>query len=504
MEANTMSQAVTASEQPRRYGHWIGGRETGSPSIERHSPATGRLLATFAAGNDTDVDVAVKTARAAFEKSGWATRSGAERALVLSAWADFVAADAERLARIEAEEVGKPIKYARGEVGYSVQMIRYAAALAYQLKGDIFNNLGPGALGLVTREPRGIIGMIVPWNFPLVCLIQKLPFALATGCATVIKPSELTSGTTLEVARLAAKAGVPDGLINVVTGSGDPVGKAISLHPDVDMLSFTGSTTVGRQIAMAAAARIIPVSLELGGKGANIVFEDADINQALDGALFGGMLNQGQECCAGSRLLVHESIADGFLEQLVGRAAKIRVGDPLDDATDIGPMIHAQQRRRVMSFIEGAQGAGARTLIGGRPLAGATYDKGHFIGMSILDKVSPQMDIFRREVFGPVLTVTRFRTDDEALALANDTVYGLASGVWTGSLERAHRISAGIKTGTVYVNTYLESAMQLPFGGWRESGLGHEMGLEGLLEFTKIKSTFIKLSGRALALPHTA
>jgi acyl-CoA reductase-like NAD-dependent aldehyde dehydrogenase len=246
------------------------------------------------------------------------------------------------------------------------------------------------------------------------------------------------------------------------------------------------------------------VSLELGGKGANIVFEDADVNQALDGALFGGMLNQGQECCAGSRLLIHESIAEPFLSQLVARAARIRVGDPLDEKTDMGPMIHDRQRGRVLEFIQGAQQAGAKTLFGGKPLTGSGYDHGHFIGMTILDRVTPELDIFRREVFGPVLTVTRFRTDAEALELANDTAYGLASGLWTSRLDRAHEFSARIRTGNVYVNTYLETAMQLPFGGWKESGLGHELGLKGLLEFTKTKSTFFKLSGRTLTLPHTA
>lgn len=487
----------------RRYGHWIGGAEIGSPSIERHSPAHGRPLAVFAAGDAGNVDFAVRAARDAFLNSGWRAKAGAARAQTLNAWADLIEKHAERLAIIEAEEVGKPIKYARGEVGHSVALIRYAAALAWQIKGDVFSDIGPGALGLVTREPRGVIGMIVPWNFPLVTLIQKLPFALASGNTAVIKPSELTSGTALEVAKLAHEAGIPDGVINIVTGYGDVVGEALSTHPDVDMLSFTGSTVVGRKIAKAAAERIIPVGLELGGKGANIVFADADLDQALDGVLFGTILNQGQECCAGARLLVQDSIADDFLAQLVRRAGKIVTGLPLDEATDLGPLIHQKHRERVLAHIQAATAAGAKLLIGGEAMTGDAYAAGFFVPTTIVDGVTPAMDIFRQEVFGPVLTVTRFETDAEALELSNDTEYGLASGFWTNDLSRAHAMAAQMKTGNIYVNTFLETAMQLPFGGWKNSGLGREVGLEGLLEFTQTKSTYFKLSGRTLTLPHT-
>ena len=487
----------------RRYGHWIGGREIGEPIIERRSPAHGRPLAIFAAGTHADVDAAVRAARVAFAASDWRSRAGAERGQRLNAWADLIEAHAERLAIIEAEEVGKPIKYARCEIGHSVALIRYAAALAWQIKGDVFSDIGPGALGLVTREPRGVIGMIVPWNFPLVTLIQKLPFALASGNTAVIKPSEFTSGTALEVAKLAQDAGVPDGVINIVTGNGHIVGDALSAHPGVDMLSFTGSTTVGRKIAKAAAERIIPVSLELGGKGANIVFADADLDQALDGVLFGTILNQGQECCAGARLLVEDSIADDFLQQLLSRAKKVVTGLPLDNVTDLGPLIHRTHMDRVLAHIQTANASGAKVLIGGEAMTGSDYEAGFFVPTTIVDGVTPAMNIFREEVFGPVLTVTRFSSDAEALALSNDTEYGLASGFWTRDLCRAHAMAAGMQTGNIYVNTFLETAMQLPFGGWKNSGLGREVGIEGLLEFTQTKSTYFRLASRTLAMPHT-
>ena len=498
-----MQQTGEDGHAPRRYGHWIGGLEIGEPSIERRSPAHGGSLAFFAAGTRSDVDAAVKAARGAFAASGWRSKAGAERGQVLNAWANLVEANSERLAIIEAEEVGKPIKYARGEVAHSVALIRYAAALAWQIKGDVFSDIGPGALGLVTREPRGVIGMIVPWNFPLVTLIQKLPFALASGNTAIIKPSEMTSGTALEVAKLAQDAGIPDGVINVVTGHGNSVGEAISTHPDVDMLSFTGSTVVGRKIAKAAAERIIPVGLELGGKGANMVFADADLDQALDGVLFGTILNQGQECCAGARLLIQDSIADEFLRQLIGRAEKVVTGMPLDDSTDLGPLIHQKHMEGVLAHVEAATAAGAQVLIGGNAMTGSGYAAGFFVPTTIVDGVTPAMDIYRQEVFGPVLTVTRFSTDAEALALSNDTDYGLASGFWTSDLSRAHMVAGGMKTGNIYINTYLETAMQLPFGGWKNSGLGREVGLAGLLEFTQSKSTYFKLSGRTLTLPHT-
>ncbi|HXH04013.1 MAG TPA: aldehyde dehydrogenase family protein [Candidatus Competibacteraceae bacterium] len=490
----------------RRYDNWINGSwkvASSEGSIDRYSPAHGQWVASFAKSDAEDVDRAVSAARAAFESRAWPDLPGSEKSAILNKWAALIERNRDRLAEIEAEESGKPIRYARGEVAWAAEMARFAAALAWHLKGEAFTNLGDDKLGLVTREPRGVVGMIVPWNFPLVCLFQKLPFALAAGCTTVIKPSELTAGTALEVAALAAEAGIPAGVINVVTGSGRVVGEALTAHPRVDMLSFTGSTAVGKHIARQAADRVGRVALELGGKAANIVFADADIEAALDGVLFGFLLNQGEECAGGARLLIEERIADDFLEQLVARAKRVRVGLPLDEATDVGALIHEQHMNTVLEYIEAGKAEGARLLVGGERLKGSVYDQGFFVGPTIFADVRPDMKIFREEIFGPVLCVTTFKTVDEAVELANDTHYGLANGLWSKDIDKVHQVSRRLKSGTVYVNTYLETAMQMPFGGYKESGLGRELGLDALHEYTEVKSTFIKLGARTPALPHT-
>lgn len=490
----------------RQYENWIDGGWVGVPeeqSIERRSPAHGALLAAFSNSTIAHVDAAVAAANRALRRSeSWSDLSGGERAHLINKWLDLIAADLERLAVIEAEETGKPIRFARGEIAWSIELGRYAAALAWQIPGEALSHTGASNLGLVTRSPRGVVGMIVPWNFPMVTLFQKLPFALAAGCTCVIKPSELTSGTALEVAALAGKAGIPSGVINVVTGTGARVGEALIDHPDVQMISFTGSTAVGRRIAHRAGEQLKRVSLELGGKAANVVFADADIDAALDGILFGYILNQGEECVQGSRLIVEEKIARSFVERLVARSAAVRVGMPLDEATDMGALIHEQHMNKVLGHIETAKREGAKLACGGGRIKDDGLEKGWFVAPTIFADVRPDMTLFREEIFGPVLGVTTFRTMDEAIALANDTKYGLGNGVWTKDVDKALLVSKKLRSGTVYVNTYLETAVQLPFGGVGQSGLGRENGMEGLLEFMDVKSTFVKLGKRADALPH--
>lgn len=490
----------------RRYNLWIDGQWQPASSgqyIGRQSPAHGDLLAEFAAGSASDLDKAVKAARAKFDDRSWSRLPSATRAAKLNAFAALIERDAEKLARIEAEEVGKPIRYARGEVGAAVDLTRYAAALAWQLGGDAFNHLGEDKLGLVTREARGVVGMIVPWNFPLVTLFQKLPYALAAGCTVVIKPSELTSGTALEIAVLAKEAGIPDGVINVVTGTGAEVGESMSTHPQIDMVSFTGSTQVGKRIARNAADSVKRVALELGGKAANVVFADADLDAALDGVLFGTILNQGEECVAGTRLLIEESVADQFVSALVERAKRVVVGLPLDDRTDVGALIHEAHLHKVLEYIEVGRQDGAILATGGNRVTAGGLDKGFFVDTTIFTGVTPEMRIFREEIFGPVLTVTTFKTLDEAVELANDTNYGLGNGLWTKDIDKAIAVSQRLNSGTVFVNTYLETSPQLPFGGFKESGIGRENGLDGLLEYTEVKSTFIKLGSRTPLLPGT-
>jgi betaine-aldehyde dehydrogenase len=489
----------------RSYNLWIGGRDVaaeGGAGTVRRSPAHGAELARFALGSAADLDRAVAAARAAQES--WSDRNAMERAALLTRLADLMQAGLDRLAEIEAEEVGKPIRDGRGEIAHSINLTRYAAALAWEIPGRAQTHHGTSALGIVSYEPIGVVGMITPWNFPAVTLFQKLPYALAAGCTVVIKPSEMTAGTTLEVARLATEAGFPDGVINVVTGKGSVVGNAMVDHPDVDMISFTGSTEVGRAIGEKCARQVKRAGLELGGKAANIVFADADLDDALDGVALGTILNQGEECVAGTRLLVEKSIAETFTRKLADRLSRLRVGLPLDPQTDMGAMIHEDHMKAVLAHVETARREGADVVAGGMRLTGGIYDKGFFIAPTILGKVTPEMSYFREEVFGPVISVTAFETVDEAVALANATEYGLGNGLWTKDLDKAHQVSKRLRSGTVWVNTYLDGAPQMPFGGYKRSGLGRENGREGLIEFMQVKSTFFRLGKRAKALPHAA
>jgi len=489
----------------RKYDHWMNGREhAGSgETIERQCPGDGKPVASFAAGTARDVEAAINAAEAGFSSRIWSDTPATERARILNRWADLIDQHLESLAKIEAEESGKPIRFARDEVHWSAEITRFAASLAHTRHGDAITDLGGSAIGLVSVEPAGIIGMIVPWNFPMVTLFQKLPFALAAGCTAVIKPSEMTSGTALETARLAGEAGIPEGVINIVTGSGAVVGEAILKDPRIRVVSFTGSTRVGRQIGARVGGRLGRVALELGGKAANIVFANADLDAAADGVLFGAVLNQGEECAAGTRLLVERSIADSFVAELVKRAGKVRVRHPLDPEGDLGALIHEDHLDSVLGHIRRALGDGAILACGGERLSGGALGDGFYLAPTILTEVTQAMPIFREEVFGPVLTVTPFDTQDEAIALANDIDYGLANGVWSQNVNTIHQVSRRLQSGTIYANTYLETAPQLPFGGFKHSGLGREMGLRALDEFSEYKSTFLRLGKRPFSLEHT-
>jgi acyl-CoA reductase-like NAD-dependent aldehyde dehydrogenase len=487
---------MTTTAAVRTYGHLIDGAErAGAELIDRRSPGTGALVAQFAAGSADDAQAAIAAARRAFDAGPWPRLSGSERARVLLDWAAAIRERGEQLARIDAEEVGKPIRLARGDLAVTAGHFEYAAGLAQELRGDAYTNMGHQYLGMVLREPVGVAGLIMPWNFPALTFGQKVPYALAAGCTVVAKPSEFTSGSSLEIARLGAEVGVPDGALNVVTGYGAPVGQQIADSAAVDFVSFTGSTATGRRIAAAAAASTKRVALELGGKGANVVFADADLDDAIDGALFAVFFNSGECCVAGSRLLVQESIADAFVERLVRRAEKLRVGPPFDEQADVGALIHAQHAEKVLDYVASGEREGARLLTGGRRLDGE-HAAGVFVAPTIFDGVGPQMRIFREEIFGPVLSVARFADEAEAITLANDTSYGLGNSIWTRSIDTALRMTRALRSGLVWVNTTIDGGPQLPFGGVKSSGYGREMGRAGLEEYTELKSCLIRIGRR--------
>lgn len=502
-----VSMPERRSAGTRDYQHFVEGRWEASAdrrSCERSNPATGEVVARFALATSADIDRAVAAARRAFDEGLWPRMSGQERAGVLFRWAQLMETEFTRLVEIEIEEVGKPRRFVEADVVTAIALIRHAASMAAQLHGEAYTNLHPAKTGLVLREPVGVVGVIIPWNFPIEIFAKKVPFALAAGCSIVAKPSELTSGSALEAARLASEAGLPAGVLNVVTGTGMDAGDPLTRHAGIDMVSFTGSTAVGQRIIANSAHPIKRVTLELGGKSANIVFADADLESAIGGTLKAIFAFQGQCCVAGSRLLVHRSVARAFTDNLCARAGALKIGNPCERTTDIGAMVSERQLERVIGFIRRAPAEGCRLIAGGEQVSPGIGMTDNFVAPTIFDDVSPGTELFSEEVFGPVLAITPFDEPEEAIRLANDTRYGLANTLWTRSLETAMTATRQLKSGVVWVNTTLDGAPQLPFGGVKASGYGRELGNAGLEDFTAIKTVLISTTRYEPAFPSGA
>jgi acyl-CoA reductase-like NAD-dependent aldehyde dehydrogenase len=459
-------------------------------AIERRNPAHDVAVSRYPRATAADVDVAVAAAAAAAEKRVWSGMSGAQRAKVLLDVARRIEENLEEFRRVESLECGKPVTNAEREVRGAIAHWEYAATLARHTYGDTYDNLGGGQMGLILREPYGVVAMITPWNYPLLIISQKLPFALAVGCCAVIKPSELTSGTTLLLGRILLEAGVPPGVVSVLPGYGHDVGAALCADPRVDMISFTGSTRVGKEIAAKAGAALKKLSLELGGKSAHIVCADADLETAAQKVVIGATRNAGQACVSGSRLLVERSIAREFLERVKAGMLAVRVGDPLDPATEMGPLISPAQFDRVSGYIAAGQRDGAAYW--SRPSDGPA--RANYVQPGLFTQVDPKMSIAQEEIFGPVLSAIEFETVDQAIAIANGTPYGLSAGVWTRDLDKAFRFGRGLRAGTIEVNTYMAGTPELPLTGHKERGSGHERGRFAVDEFTELKTIHLQLN----------
>ncbi|WP_282608639.1 aldehyde dehydrogenase [Pelagibius sp. Alg239-R121] len=477
--------------------HFIDGKWCNRESVDRLnvvSPIDGGHLTSLARGSAADIDMAVAAARRSFESGRWSNAPPVHRKKVLLRLADLVEAHALELAVLGVRDNGTEISMAyKAEPGSAAGTFRYYAEAIDKVYGEISPS-GPDVLGLIHREPLGVVGAVVPWNFPLMIGAWKLAPALAAGNSVVLKPPETASLTLLRLAELAAEAGLPDGVLNVVTGEGPVVGEALGLHMDVDALVFTGSGGVGRRLLdYAARSNLKRVYLELGGKSPNIVFADApDLEKAAKVSAFGIFRNAGQVCVAGSRLLVEDSIHDAFVEKLVSYAEKIRVGDPLDLGTEMGAVSNDAQLHRDLLCIESAQSQGAHLVTGGARILEETG--GSYLQPTIFDEVTPDMTLAQEEVFGPVLAVQRFQDAEEAVALANGTSYGLAAAVWTSDLSRAHRMVRAVRAGVVHVNTYGGADMTVPLGGTKQSGNGHDKSLYALEKYSNLKTAWIALA----------
>lgn len=460
--------------------------------FETRNPATGDLLARVAQGGAEDVDRAVKAARAAFE-GPWRRMKPVERQRIMLRLADLVEEHFEELAMLDTLDLGAPVSRTILGKGRAGALLRYYAGQATLIAGDTLPNSAPGdVLSHTLKEPIGVVAAINPWNGPIGMSVWKAAPVLASGCTMVMKPAEQTPLSALRFGELCLEAGVPEGVINVLTGLGD-AGAALSSHPGIDKIAFTGSTGVGEKILHAAASTMKRVSVELGGKSPNIVFADADLDKAVPAAAMAVFANAGQICSAGTRLFVQRSIHDEFMARLADYTRTIRVGDPLDPETQIGPVVSAPQMDRILSFIDGAGQEGAHTLVGGARMAGAGLDKGFFVEPTIFTGVADDMTIAREEVFGPVLCAFAFDTVEEVLARANATPFGLGSGVWTRDLSTAHRMARGIQAGSVWVNCYQMLDPGVPFGGYKLSGFGRESGPHHIEDYLETKSVWINL-----------
>ncbi|HEV8546330.1 MAG TPA: aldehyde dehydrogenase [Candidatus Limnocylindrales bacterium] len=488
---------VTAAIPSLRTDAFIDGQFHEAASGERfvtENPATGQPIARIAAGDAADIDAAVRAARRAFDDGRWSRRSPADRKAVLLRFADLLEANLEELALLDSLEAGKPITDCREvDVPDTVRTFRWFA----EAIDKIFDNVaptGPEALGLIVREPVGVVGAVLPWNFPLLMAAWKAAPALAAGNSMVIKPAELTSLSTLRLAELAAEAGLPEGVLNVVPGLGETAGQALGRHMGVDMVSFTGSTEVGRYfLKYAAESNLKQITLECGGKSPQVILADPpDLDIVAEQVLVAGLMNMGENCSCGSRVIVHRSVHDALIERLVDQSAAWTVGDPQDPSTRLGPMIEKPHLDKVLGYIAAGRADGARVVAGG----GRTLEEtgGYFVAPTIFDDVRNDMKIAREEIFGPVISTIPFDTEEEAIALANETNYGLAASLYTTNLDRAIRVARAIKAGTVSVNSYSEGDVSTPFGGYKESGFGgRDKGLESFDQYTEKKTIWFTL-----------
>jgi aldehyde dehydrogenase (NAD+) len=469
-------------------GEFVDSAEGGR--IQVLNPHDNSLLAEVSEARQVDVDRAVEAARRAFP--AWKRMSAAERGRLLLKLADAIEADAEYLAKLETLDTGHPIRDTRGLDGpRTAATFRYYAGMADKIDGRVAP-VEAGFLNYITREPVGVVGQIVPWNFPLMFTGWKLGPALATGNTVVLKPAELTPLTTLRVAHLIAKVGVPPGVVNILPGYGHVAGQYLAEHPGVDKIAFTGSTVTGKKIVQASAGNLKRVQLELGGKGANIVFDDAPLEAAVNGSAFAIFHNQGQACIAGSRLLLQEKIADEFLDRFLALAKSIRVGNPLDPQTEMGPLTSPAHRERVINYIQIAREQGSSVLTGGKAPSDAALQAGCYIEPTVVT-AQPADRVCQEEVFGPFVSITRFKDEADVIQVANSTMYGLGGGLWTRDLQRAHRMAAAIQSGMVWINTYKRVNPNSPFGGVGQSGYGRDLGLESIQEYTYPKSVWVNV-----------
>ncbi len=465
--------------------------------FETLNPATGEVLARIGEADGDDVNEAVAAARAAFA-GVWGRTGASERERILRGIAGLIETHQAELARLETLDTGKPIREAgRIDIPAAARAFYYYAGLATKIEGSVYP--APGNFLIYgQREPLGVIAQIVPWNFPLLLASWKIAPALACGNTVVLKPSELTPLTALRLAELCAEAGVPPGVVNVLPGYGPTAGAALVRHPGVDKVAFTGSVATGQFIMREAAATLKKVTLELGGKSPNIFFSDTNLDSAIEGALFGIFYGQGEVCQAGSRIFVERKLYDPFLERLVNRARQIAPGDPLDERTQLGPLVSAVHRERVLGYVATAEQEGAKILCGGTVPDDPRLKTGFFMQPTVIEAPNPSITVCQEEIFGPVVTVTPFESEEQVVAWANDVKYGLAGGVWTSDVRRAHHLASQLKAGTVWINAYNMLTPEVPFGGYKMSGFGRDLGTHAVEEYTQLKSVWVNLSDRPL------
>jgi aldehyde dehydrogenase (NAD+) len=485
----------------KHYKMLIGGEEVDADKVFAIvNPATEEVVATVAHGSVEHADLAVEVARKAYEKGEWRRKSPEERATVIKAMAARMRDRIDEFVKLEALENGAPIRQARAfHIGYAIAHLDYFGELALRYP---FEQSGPQivyptlANGTIRREPLGVCAGIVPWNFPLLLAVWKLGPALAAGNTCVMRPDEKTPLTLLELAKIGEECGLPPGVLNVVTGLGPEVGARLAAHSDVRKVAFTGSTAVGREVMRLASENVKKITLELGGKGPNIVLDDADVKTAVDGTLFACFMYSGQACESGTRLLLPDSLHDQFVERMIERARTIKIGDPFEPATDLGPVISLKQRERILGYIEVGQKEGATLAFGGSVPRGANFEKGYWVEPTIFTNVRNDMRIAREEIFGPVISVIRYSDVEEAVQIANDTQYGLSAGVWSTDTARALAVANQLEAGTIWINDWHMVSGAYPFGGYKQSGIGRELGLHALDEYTEAKFIHLDLSGR--------